>query len=66
MFVDEGVCVSVIIIPNQMDAFADLFFFGTAGYWVAKILEMDPAGFKTFFQDKPSVLIFCDISLNKI
>lgn len=49
-----------------MDAFADLFFFGTAGYWVARILEMDPAGFKTFFQDKPSVLIFCDISLNKI
>lgn len=30
---------------------------------------MDPTGFKTlffFFQDKPNVLFFCDISLNKI
>lgn len=46
MFVDERVCVSVIIIPNQIDVlFADFL----TGYWVARILEMDRAGFKTFF-----------------
>lgn len=63
MFVDEGVCVSVLIYSIKSHVFADFFFsiLVTTGYWVARILEMDPTGFKTLFflfQDKPNVLFF--------
>lgn len=40
---------SVLYLYSIKLMYSLTFFFGTTGCWVARILEMDPAGFKTFF-----------------